>query len=318
MREERYPSSHLCTAVTALAIVGAFGATARNATAAPTKSSTPTTTAAQCTAANQDSIKLRTDKKYRQSREQAVVCSAASCSAKVRTACRKRAGDLSVAIPTIIFTAKDSTGQSLTDVKVTMDGDSFADRLDGNTALSADPGQHTFTFEIAGQAPMDQSFLLTDGQKDRRETVTFPAPPPPPAPVAAVGSSGTDSSSGTSNGPLRPIAYTLGGVGAASLIVGGVTGAIAISKKNASESACGSATQCSNHAESVSDHNTASSLATVSTITFIAGGVALAAGVTLFFLAPKKSESGTPQGTSFRVDPVLGPLGGGLKMEGSF
>jgi|HubBroStandDraft_4_1064222.scaffolds.fasta_scaffold15428_2 hypothetical protein len=298
-------------AFVAVAVVGLVGIATRTANAAPT-------TGASCTLASDQSIKLRTDKKLRAARDQAQVCAAASCSAKVRKACQKRVADLATAIPTVVFLVKDSKGHGVSAVNVSLDGDSLADHLDG-TALSVDPGQHTFTFETAGMPPYDQSFLIIEGQKDRHETITLPAPAPaspPPPPVAPV--VGTADGATTHSSPMTPVAFGLGGVGLATLIVGAVTGALADSKWHDSESECGTATQCPNHAQSVNDHNTASSLATVSTVTLIAGGAALAAGVTLFFAAPKATDEKPSQGLSLRVDPLLGPGVEGFRLEGHF
>jgi hypothetical protein len=299
-------------AFVAVALVGLAGIATPTANAAPT-------TGASCTLASDQSIKLRTDKKLRAARDQAQVCAAATCSAKVRKACQKRASDLATAIPTIVFLVKDSAGHGVSDVKVSLDGDSLADHIDG-TGLSVDPGQHTFTFETAAIPPYDQSFLIIEGQKDRHETITLPAPAPapPPPPRVAAPVAGKDDEATTRGSPMKPVAFALGGVGLATLIVGGVTAALAHSKWHDSESECGTPTQCPNHSQSVTDHNTALSLAAVSTVTLIAGGAALAAGVTLFFVAPKASDEKPEQGLSLRVDPLLGPGVEGFKLEGHF
>jgi hypothetical protein len=297
-----------------LAILGLVGADARPAHAAGT-------TGSACTTANQESIKLRTAHKLRQARDRAQDCAAATCSATVRAACKKRVAELTPGIPTVIFAVKDSAGSAVTDVRVSMDGDSIADHLDG-TGISVDAGQHTFTFEASGHPSLDQPLLIMQGKKDRRETITLADPPPPPPPevVASDATASSDASKGGGSGGLvRPLAFGLGGVGVASVIVGGVTGGLALSKWNSSTSECGSPTQCPNHAQSVSDHNGASSLATVSTITFVAGGVSLAAATLLFFLSPSRSEANaTPGATSWRVSPSVGPGGGGMTVEGAF
>jgi len=300
------------SAFVAVAVVGLVGAVTRTANATPT-------TGASCTLASDQSIKLRTYKKLRAARDEAQVCAAARCSAKVRKACQKRVADLATAIPTIVFVVKDSAGHGVSDVNVSLDGDSLADHLDG-TALSVDPGQHTFTFATAGRPPYDQSFLIIEGQKDRHETITLPAtapasPPPPPATAPVVG---TADEATTHSSPMKAVAFVLGGVGLATVIVGAVTAVVADSKWHDSESECASTTQCPNHAQSVNDHNTASSLAAVSTVTLIAGGAALAAGVTLFFVAPKATDEKPAQGLSLRVDPLLGPGVEGFELEGHF
>jgi hypothetical protein len=313
---ERNRSKRLGLTPAMAALVVAFGAIAPAAGAAPAGVS-------QCSAANQKSIKLRTNHKLIEARDQAVLCSATTCSAVVRAACKKRAAALDAAIPTIIFLAKDQAGRDLSEVRVSMDGASLADRLDG-TALSVDPGQHTFTFEVSGQTPVDQSFLINQKEKDRRETITLTVPPPPP-PVAVVAATpsepGADTGTSSSRGPLRTAAFVLGGVGVASLVAGGVTGGLAISKWHSSESECGSATQCPDHAQSVGDHNAASTLATISTVTVIVGGVALATGVTLFFVAPRRTEQPANAGAAgafLEFDPILGPGTGGMALKGVF
>ena len=71
-----------------------------------------------------------------------------------------------------------------------MDGQPIAERLEG-TALSIDPGAHTFTFETAGQANIEKQFVVHEGEKDRRERIVFgapmvtAAPTPRPAPILA-------------------------------------------------------------------------------------------------------------------------------------
>ncbi|MEZ4309607.1 MAG: hypothetical protein R3F14_16345 [Polyangiaceae bacterium] len=66
----------------------------------------------------------------------------------------------------------------------------------------------------------------------------------------------------------------------------------------------------------------ASEKATVSTIGFIAGGVALAGGVVLFLTAPSEKApapaADTPETASITVVPVAGQGFGGLWATGSF
>lgn len=300
----------------AASVIGGALSTAPALAAPPAK-----TAVSECSAANQKSIKLRTAHKLRAALEQATECAAVSCKGAVKAACTKRVVALNKAIPTIIFVAKDKNDESheLTDVKVSMDGEPLTDHLDG-TALSVDPGQHTFTFEVTGQPSVDQSFLITEGQKDRRETVTLAAPPPPPPPAVAVETpSPTDASASGSSRPLRTVGLVAGGVGVAGLVAGGVVGGLALGKWHTSESECESATQCSNHAQSVSDHSSATSLATVSTALLIVGGVALATGVTLFFVAPKKEGAAAPPPSAFfEVSPILAPGNAGMMVKGVF
>jgi hypothetical protein len=154
-------------------------------TASNARASDPTT--ADCLSANEQSIQLRADHKLRDARAQLLICAAASCPSDVRNACTRRVVDVNLAIPTIVFEAKDSAGNDLTAVKVSMDGHPLLQKLEG-IAISLDPGEHRFTFETAGQPPVEKTFVLQEAEKGRHVTVTFgaqPSPTPPPEATAA-------------------------------------------------------------------------------------------------------------------------------------
>ncbi len=127
-------------------------------------------TMADCLGASESSLKLRKDHHLREARQQLLVCAALTCPAEVRAECGRRVDALNAAIPTLVFEAKDAAGNDLSEVKVTMDGKPLADRLEG-TAISLDPGSHQFHFEAAGFAAVDKSYVLREGEKDRRERV---------------------------------------------------------------------------------------------------------------------------------------------------
>jgi serine/threonine-protein kinase len=112
---------------------------------------------------------------------------------------------------------------------------------------------------------------------------------------------------------MKIAGFVIGGAGLAGIVVGSVFGSMAFSDWSSAESACklGSCT-AQDYITAGSDKSNASSAGTISTIGFIAGGVALATGVTLIILAPKKSS------TSVGVLPTLGPGGGGMLIGGTF
>ncbi len=154
-------------------------------TAANARADAPTT--ADCLSANEHSIQLRADHKLLYARAQLLICAAASCPSDVRNACTRRVMDVNTAIPTIVFDAKDAAGNDLTVVRVSMDGHPLLQKLEG-IAISLDPGEHKFSFETAGQPPVEKSIVLQEAEKARHVTVTFgaqPGPTPPPEATAA-------------------------------------------------------------------------------------------------------------------------------------
>ena len=86
------------------------------------------------------------------------------------------------------------------------------------------------------------------------------------------------------------------GVGAAGLAVGGVAGLIALSRHSTLESDCQSG-RCPASAQSTLDGFR--TMATVSTVGFIVGGVAAATGGALLLTAPRPAQTG-------RVEPYIG------------
>jgi hypothetical protein len=278
-------------------------------------------TTADCLAASESSLALRNQQKLREARAQLLICSAASCPADVRDECARRVAEVNASIPTIVFEAKDTAGNDLAAVKVTMDGQPIAERLAG-TALSIDPGEHTFTFETAGQTTVQRKFVIREGDKGRRERIEFgalvatsvpaAAPSPPaagPPSILASPSNPPPPSHASSLGTQRILAIVAAGVGVVGLGVGTGYGIDAMSKHNAAHNACPSS-QCSD-SNGVNLWNQAVSAGNVSTAGFIIGAVGLAGGAALWFTAkPGSSESGEKRGTQVGLGP------GGVQMKG--
>jgi hypothetical protein len=316
----------------------------------PARAANPTMS--ECLSANESAIKLRGDHKLRQARDQALACSASTCPDEVRETCQLRVRDLNAAIPTIVFLAKDGAGHDIVAVRVSMDDEPIGDRLDG-TAIAVDPGQHKFSFEAAGQAPVERSLVISEGQKDRREAITLgasatgasapptstptPATPTPPTPnpapaipgVAAVPPASSDEASSEpapSAGPpgrsQRLAGIVVGAAGVVGLAVGAVFGIVATSDWSSAKAACnGKPVSCTTSPSSpgFQDEGSAKTMATISTVGFIAGGVLAAGGVVVFLTAPRTASSEVPAATrGADLVPSLGPGGTGMMLRGWF
>ena len=266
-------------------------------------------TTADCLAASDASLRFGNDHKLRAERSQLLVCAAATCPADVRKECLSRVDEVNPQIPTIVFSAKDPKGADLSAVKVTMDGEVLSERLEG-TALSIDPGEHSFTFEAAGQPPVTKKLVIVEGQKDRRELVTFgadqpgtgtpmtaPSQPALPAPSAESGGAGM--------GTQKVLALVAGGIGVVGLGIGTAFGVVALSKKSDAQNVCPN--QCSTP-DGVDKWNSATSTGNVSTVALIVGGVGIAGAAVLWFTAPRTTASGPQVG--------LGPTG--LQLKGTW
>lgn len=254
----------------------------------PARAADPTT--GDCLAASDASLKSGNEHRLRAERAQLLVCAAASCPADVRKECTRRVDEVNAAIPTVIFEAKDAAGNDLSAVKVTMDGEPLADRLDG-IALSIDPGAHSFTFDAAGLPPVQKHFVIREAQKDRREPITFgaaagpeatPQPtvgPPLPQPLA-------QSNSGL--GAQKVLAIVAGGVGVVGLGVGTAFGLDAMFKRDSARKVC-PMTFCDS-AAGVNLWKDAKTLGNFSTVAFIVGGLGMAGATVLWLTAKPESD----------------------------
>lgn len=277
-------------------------------------------TKAQCIDANAQAQKLRRESKLTAALQQLEICSDASCPAIVRSDCTARLDEVQKAQPTLVLDVKSRAGDDLTDVKVTMDGELFATKLDG-TALPVNPGQHTFGFEAQGFEPLSKVFVLKETEKGRRErivlrpSVSAAATPTTESPSPLPDLPPTTDQSSSGFGAQRWLGVITGGVGVAGIAVGSVFGLMASSQWSAQQSACGSPTNCPNHSGAVADHSNVTTDGTISTWTFIGGGVLLAAGAALFLTAP--SHSASPS-SALVVSPGVGPGLAAVELTGSF
>jgi hypothetical protein len=267
------------------------------------------TTKQECVDANDAAQDLRQSGKLRQAREKLAICGSASCPSVVRDDCTQRLAELDSAMPQIVFSARDASGNDLVDVKVTIDGAPLVDRLDGSS-VKVDPGPHVFVFTWERHPAVTKRLVLAEHDHARREVVVFGSAATvesasPGAAPAAAGSSG-------SGIDRKTIAFAVGGVGVAGLVVGSIFGAVASSKWSAAKSDCGAG--CGPTAPAQGEKSTASSDATTSTVAFVVGGALAAGGVVLYLTAP----SGSSPGTGMQLAPSIGAGSGGLLVRGSF
>ncbi|MEO7113534.1 MAG: hypothetical protein ABI183_24055 [Polyangiaceae bacterium] len=166
-------------------------------------------------------------------------------------------------------------------------------------ALPIDPGHHTITASAPDKTPWATSIeTKADGA-----TTSITIPPltdskPVVAPPPVVENSQPLPQAVQDPRPDPPTSRPLATVGVVTAIVGGafiatgaVLGVVANSKASKSyDDGCSKNGMCPAGA-AASEHDSARTFAGISTITFIGGGVLVAAGAVLFIVAPKKAQS---------------------------
>jgi hypothetical protein len=129
------------------------------------------------------------------------------------------------------------------------------------------------------------------------------------APPAATSDTPPASSNGSG---MRTAGLVIGGVGVAGIVVGAVTGILAMGNESDSKNRCPNTT-CTD-ATGVNENNSASTQATISTIGFVAGGALVVTGAVLFLVAPKSHATTT----ALRIVPAVGRGELGLGLGGAW
>lgn len=179
------------------------------------------------------------------------------------------------------------------------------------SAIPIDPGRHEVVASAPGHAPWTTT--LTIGAQPRRETVTVPKLEP-----VAPSSTGVEVVPGAATFPPPDTSPRLFGMKLTPLRVGGIAfGAAGVAslglslystvraaQKNAdSDRDCGASNTCGE--QGTRDRLAAYASADLATVSGIAGGVLLGAGVTLFLLgAPEESRTAvilSPTGAELRT-----------------
>jgi hypothetical protein len=104
--------------------------------------------------------------KLQESKDQLMSCAQAPCSSFIRQQCSSKYNQLEADTPSVVLIVTDASGSPRGDITVRMDGEVFAQQLDGR-ALSVDPGMHEFSFAADGVVFATQKIMIVQGQRNR-------------------------------------------------------------------------------------------------------------------------------------------------------
>jgi len=274
---------------------------------------------AECLASYERSVTLRTAHALRAARGALLTCAAPTCPADVRNECALRVSEVNSQIPTLVFEALDHERNDLSAVKVSMDDQPLAEKLDGS-ALSVDPGEHRFVFEVAGSPAVEKRLVIREGQKDRRERVVLGPEPlraPEPDHIAVPLQPLHEPEPKTGDSAKRVIGAVITAVGVAGLSVALYEQVVARRRYAESQRAAQSqdlGTRATTHAlYEQAEH--------AQTFALISGGLGVAAAATgAYLLVSSMLEDGTESAprTGARLSPWFAAAGGGLSCKGKF
>jgi len=291
-------------------------------------------TTADCLRANERSIELRNRHQLRAARAELLICAAGSCPEDVRNECARRVAEVNHAMPTVVFDVKDPQDNDLSAVTVHMDGELVTERLEG-TAISVDPGVHTFEFATPDTAPVTKQLLIRESEKARRivvvlgphgpdkaETPDETAATTAPNAATAAAPLATRATHSEGNGTLRTVGVIVGSVGLLAAGFAVYEQVHAHSLYSDSEKAGKASLANSDLTQSdVSrdKYDDAKSAQTIALISGAAGVAALGTGLVLLLTNLGGSESREPRAArGLHVEPAFGMSGGTLTLKQTF
>lgn len=171
-------------------------------------------------------------------------CTLSECDEAIRKECNQLLDAATLRVPQVVFDVKDGQGVDAHDVRVSMDGELLASKIDGKPIV-VDPGVHRIAIQIPGQPTQVRDYTFSDYEQDRLETISFMASniSSPAEKAPAVDKRGDASTSALSQ--QETTALIVGGAGVASIALGGVFAMRASSRRTEAESVCPSRNDCS-------------------------------------------------------------------------
>lgn len=233
---------------------------------------------------------------------------------------RKRALALEPRLPKLVIDAPNASP----DLSVMRD-DKPIGTITLGTAIPVDPGVHRVTATAPGK--QWQASVTTSEGTTTRVAVPRDLPDAPAEIAGASAAARTTVTSANASTDLPPPAvettgtaqrtagWVLTGVGAASLAVGAGFGFSSIARRSDARSHC---VGDSCDAEGVHLRDAAIRSGNVSTVAFIAGGVAVASGMVLVLFAPTGRVGPERPAGMIRAVPTFAGSSGGLFLQGSF
>jgi len=200
----------------------------------------PSSDVEACFSAAEQAQPLMKQRKLRAAQRHLEVCARESCPRAARTDCRTWLADVTRAVPTVVFVAREERpsgeSRSVDDVRVSVDGEVLVAAHLEQKAVPLDPGVHTLTFVHAGFDPVEQRIDVREGERDREVDVVFRAnappggPPPPPSPRLPPGPPVTPEA--PTSRPVPFAVYGLAGAGVVALGVGVVMEGLGLSDRS--------------------------------------------------------------------------------------
>jgi hypothetical protein len=229
---------------------------------------------------------------------------------------KKEVDAVTAKVGAVTITVKAAGGSDIPDPQVVLDEHPINSASLG-VRRAIDPGPHVLRATAEGYKAGELRFTVNEGgsadepltlEKDPNAAAVAAAAPGPTAAPAPLASS-PDLAPGEPSKARKIAPWIAFGVGGAGLVVGGITGIVAMGKHSTLSGECKPNCDTATAQSDLSSYHT---MGAVSDVGFILAGVGGAVGVILLVTQPKAA----PTATGVRVVPVVGL--GSLGATGSF
>lgn len=247
----------------------------------------------ECVALHEETQRLRQDSRLLEARRKLRQCTNPQCPGLVRTDCLRWVEEVQRNLPSVIFGAS-ADGNDVVRLRI-LEGEALLAEAVTGRPLELDPGPHTFRAELPGYPPLEATYVLRVGEKNR--LVHFDFSRPSPAPVRAPA---------PAPAPRRPIpvlTYAFGAAALAAAAGGTVLGVMAIDERRSAEERC--SPLCTDE-----ELGSVRNLALYSDLSF--GAAVVAAGfATYFYLTRPTSEASPVRAAAIASPGFVGAAVGG-------
>lgn len=205
------------------------------------------------------------------------------------------------------------SGERESDVALVIDGTPINAAAIGH-GISVDPGSRRVKVTAPGYLPVEREVTIEEGGEATLEVDLDVDPDaavvlPPPDPGGGSGEPSTTMQEGASFPVFATVGFAVGGAG---LILGAVTGGLALGEGSSLADACNDDKQCPRSTEA--DIDRANLLANLSNVGFAVGAAGAIFGVVALFTLDAGDEAASEQGLT--LSPMVGPTG--MWLRGTF
>lgn len=243
----------------------------------------------ECLDAHSRAQDLRDRGQLSRARQTFLTCAQSSCPSVVQADCAKSSEEIAQLVPTVTFSARDSSAADLPNTSVYVDDVLVTSRLDDGKTYEVDPGKHVVRYVHDGRET-SLKVVLSQGEKGRLLVATF---------LGATTTARRDRDRGEPELTEPPRAeptksafpLVVAGLGGAAAITGAVLAAIGSS--NVPDSCSMSTRECAAPPgdPSIDDAASGVRLANTGLAIGIAGAAVLVGGLVWYFVQPASSSS---------------------------